>query len=88
MIYYFALFVIFFLPLKKVTTTILYLISCAPNCRMLIQKTYPFKAVCKANRKILQGQEFTITYMNLLMPTFVRRKGLRENWYFECVCER
>ena len=66
----------------------LFFFSCSPNCRMIMDKIYPFKAVGKASRKIHKGEELTITYMNLLMPTFMRRRKIRENWYFDCICSR
>ena len=41
-----------------------------------------------AAKRIVQGEELTITYTNLLMPTFMRRQKLKENWYFDCACIR
>ena len=55
---------------------------------MVVQKNYPFRGIGKASRNIQKGEEITITYMNLLMPTFMRRKKIRENWYFDCFCIR
>ena len=55
---------------------------------MIVERDYPYKAVWKASRKILKGEEFVITYMHLLMPTFMRRKEICKTWHFHCNCNR
>ena len=55
---------------------------------MIVERDYPYKAVWKASRKILKGEEFCITYMHLMMPTFMRRKEIVKTWHFHCNCNR
>ncbi len=64
------------------------LFSCAPNCRMIMERGGFFGNVCIATKDILIGEELTIHYANLLLPSYKRRQILRENWYFECQCKR
>ena len=62
--------------------------SCVPNCRIIQHHEKPYQSYCMAAKRIVQGEELTITYTNLLMPTFMRRQKLKENWYFDCACIR
>ena len=62
--------------------------SCVPNCRIIQHHEQPYKSYCMAAKRIMKGEELTITYTNLLMPTFMRRQKLKENWYFDCACQR
>ena len=62
--------------------------SCVPNCRIIQHHETPYKSYCMAAKRIMKGEELTITYTNLLMPTFMRRQKLKENWYFDCACQR
>jgi len=37
---------------------------------------------------IPEGTQVTTNYVHLHMGTYLRRERLKENWYFDCVCER
>ena len=69
-------------------TTKIYSFSCEPNCRSIQHSSWPYKSYCMALRPIQKGEELTISYVNTLMPTFMRRQKLAENWYFDCICQR
>jgi len=43
--------------------------NCTPNCRPVVQKTWPFENQCIATVDIEAGAELTITYVDLLQPT-------------------
>ena len=62
--------------------------SCFPNCRPIINRSYPYDSRCVANVDISKGSEFTINYTHLTDPTSKRNKSLKQNWYFECSCSR
>merc|ERR1719483_107549 len=62
--------------------------SCVPNCRVVQLQAKPNQSYCLALNPIKSGEELRISYVNLLMPTYMRRRHLAENWYFDCICER
>ena len=62
--------------------------SCVPNCRVVQLQSKPNQSYCLALNPIKSGEELRISYVNLLMPTYMRRRHLAENWYFDCICER
>jgi len=62
--------------------------SCVPNCRVVQLQAKPNQSYCLALNPIQSGEELRISYVNLLMPTYMRRRHLAENWYFDCICER
>ena len=81
---------IFFLVIRETKSAIsLKLIfSCVPNCRVVQLQAKPNQSYCLALNPIQSGEELRISYVNLLMPTYMRRRHLAENWYFDCICER
>ena len=66
----------------------LFFFSCVPNCRVVQLQAKPNQSYCLALNPIQSGEELRISYVNLLMPTYMRRRHLAENWYFDCICER
>ena len=43
---------------------------------------------CIATVDIKRGEEITTNYQHLHLPNSIRRKNLKENWYFDCACIR
>ena len=64
--------------------------SCKPNCYWFSSEDGS-KRIVRAISSIQKGQELTISYIGedeQLLPTYSRRKILRESKYFNCECER
>nr|XP_040567043.1 SET domain-containing protein SmydA-8-like isoform X2 [Lepeophtheirus salmonis] len=63
--------------------------SCNNNCRHVVKNegdTYEVRLY--SQRGIRRGEELTITYTNLLRPTYRRRAHLSNVWKFVCNCSR
>ena len=63
--------------------------SCKPNCFWFSSEDGS-KRIVRAITSIQKGEELTIHYIGdeHLVPTYLRRKALRESKYFNCECER
>ncbi|XP_033119972.1 histone-lysine N-methyltransferase ASHR1-like [Anneissia japonica] len=42
----------------------------------------------RATKTIMKGDEFTVPYVDVLQPTFIRQKILRQEYFFNCKCAR
>ena len=63
--------------------------SCINNARHIIEPFGDkFKISLYAQVDIEANEELTITYINLLRPTFERREKLEYLWHFVCQCPR
>ena len=60
--------------------------SCAPNC-VVIYITGDLLQV-RAARDVAIGEELTIAYTDLALPTRIRSAALRGSYGFECDCSR
>ena len=60
--------------------------SCAPNC-VLNYGPHGMLHV-RATRNIDVGEELCHSYIDLCMPTHMRRRALHNRYYFECDCSR
>ncbi|BDA44739.1 probable N-lysine methyltransferase SMYD2 at C-terminar half [Coccomyxa sp. Obi] len=59
--------------------------SCRPNC--VVARSTATAAV-HALRDIEEGEELTISYIDLGLPPSARCDELRKNFFFECTCDR
>ncbi|CAL8469524.1 g9065 [Coccomyxa elongata] len=59
--------------------------SCHPNC--VVARSAATAAV-HALRDIEEGEELTISYIDLGLPPSARCDELRKNFFFECTCDR
>lgn len=60
--------------------------SCAPN---LLKSRSGDKMVFRALQTIQQGEQLCIDYFQISAePLAYRQKTLKENWFFECACDR
>ena len=59
--------------------------SCVPNATLYIHNTM---AELRPLRKLKKGEEITINYIDITLPTRMRQKLLRETYYFDCQCDR
>uniref|UniRef100_F7FRC7 [histone H3]-lysine(4) N-trimethyltransferase n=1 Tax=Monodelphis domestica TaxID=13616 RepID=F7FRC7_MONDO len=57
--------------------------SCDPNCVIVFEGPSLF---LRAVRDIQQGEELTICYLDVLMPSAERQKQLKEQYCFDCDC--
>ncbi|XP_074078949.1 histone-lysine N-methyltransferase SMYD3 isoform X2 [Macrotis lagotis] len=57
--------------------------SCDPNCVIVFEGPNLF---LRAVRNIQLGEELTICYLDVLMPTVERQKQLKEQYCFDCDC--
>ena len=63
--------------------------SCINNARHVIEAAdESFKISLYAQVDIEANEEITITYINLLRPTFERQEQLEYLWHFVCQCSR
>lgn len=60
--------------------------SCISNSKTVLKSDYSVE--CRATVFIAQGEEITKQYVSPLEPTQLRRRKLRDGWYFECRCLR
>ncbi|TRY62157.1 hypothetical protein TCAL_03700 [Tigriopus californicus] len=42
----------------------------------------------RARRPIMRGEELSVQYLSALSGTFKRRKKIRSEWHFDCLCRR
>jgi hypothetical protein len=57
--------------------------SCLPNCVLsFVGSTIYIKTICD----IEKGEELTISYIDVSEPRAMRRKTLRERYFFTCTC--
>lgn len=59
--------------------------SCQPNCVAVFNGT---KLMIRVTENIQPGQELTISYTELLAPSFKRKEELRKQYFFDCCCIR
>ncbi|XP_039770703.1 histone-lysine N-methyltransferase SMYD3 isoform X4 [Ornithorhynchus anatinus] len=59
--------------------------SCDPNCVIVFEGTSLF---LRAVREIQKGEELTICYLDVLLPSQERQKQLKEQYCFACDCIR
>ncbi|XP_072320858.1 histone-lysine N-methyltransferase SMYD3 [Eucyclogobius newberryi] len=59
--------------------------DCGPNCVMVFEGT---KLNLRAVKDIKPGDELTVSYIDSLELTEVRRKQLEEQYHFTCSCQR
>ncbi|XP_038617029.1 histone-lysine N-methyltransferase SMYD3 isoform X1 [Tachyglossus aculeatus] len=59
--------------------------SCDPNCVIVFEGTSLF---LRAVREIQTGEELTICYLDVLLPSQERQKQLKEQYCFACDCIR
>lgn len=60
--------------------------SCVSNSKSVLKSDYSTE--CKATVFIPKGEEVTKQYVSPLETTPMRRKKLKEGWYFDCKCSR
>jgi len=70
-----------FLPITSLASH-----TCTSNS--LKDKTSPGWVITRAKTAIKQGEEITFHYTGGLKGRLIRRKALRDGWYFWCTCER
>ena len=61
--------------------------DCAPNTRMAMDGDSCSNR-CVASRNVAAGSQLTTAYVHLHLCTSLRRARLRDDWFFECTCER
>lgn len=59
--------------------------SCVPNCVAIFSGT---KLLIHATEEIKKGDEFTISYTELLCPSYQRKEDLKNRYMFECSCSK
>ena len=59
--------------------------SCHPNCVAVFNGT---TLVIHATEHIKQGDELTISYTELLCPSYQRKEDLMSRYWFECQCSK
>ncbi|XP_061554899.1 histone-lysine N-methyltransferase Smyd1-like isoform X2 [Phycodurus eques] len=59
--------------------------DCSPNCSVVLNHG---KIELRALGKIPEGQELTVSYVDFLNLSGVRKKKLMERYHFECTCQR
>ena len=64
--------------------------SCSPNCATNALLDNPNIREVRAVYDIKKGEEITVTYENVYMyhNKAERQKKIKENWDFDCICER
>ena len=62
--------------------------GCVRHSSLRFQPKYPFKAQCRANVDIKEGDSILISYVSPLMPDYSRKATLKEGWHFDCLCPR
>ena len=62
--------------------------GCIANTSQVFSRRPPYTSTCMATVDITRGQEIFTTYLKRTQPTDLRRKKLKDGWYFECICER
>nr|DBA26898.1 TPA: hypothetical protein GDO54_011097 [Pyxicephalus adspersus] len=59
--------------------------SCDPNCVIVFEGT---SLQLRSVKKILKGEELTISYIDVKMPTSLRQAQLQRQYCFNCDCHR
>eukprot|EP00743_Colponemidia_sp_Colp-15_P008046 GILK01008719.1.p1 GENE.GILK01008719.1~~GILK01008719.1.p1 ORF type:complete len:502 (-),score=77.64 GILK01008719.1:206-1711(-) len=59
--------------------------SCESNCVNMFEGR---NQVVRTLRPILKGEELCVSYIELAAPTVVRKKELKESYFFDCRCNR
>ena len=59
--------------------------SCWPNCAVMFEGRV---ASLRALRPIRKGEELSISYIELALPTSERRRMLQDGYCFHCQCSR
>ena len=59
--------------------------SCTPNCERVVEGG---RLEVVTVREVVRGEELTISYTDLLLPTVRRRAILATSKHFHCECER
>lgn len=62
--------------------------ACAPSCCVLREPGAPAVLRVCAARAVREGEELSISYIDLRLPRAERRALLRESYSFECACHR
>ena len=57
--------------------------SCDPNCVAIFDGT---SVSLRTIKEVQAGEEFVISYVNLLAPTEIRQMELEEGYMFTCCC--
>ena len=60
---------------------------CICNARYTIHPD-TFEMYVRARRTILAGEEISVQYLSALVGNLKRRKKIRSEWYFDCLCKR
>ena len=59
--------------------------SCLPNCVAVFNG---IKLLIHATEQIKQGDELTISYTELLCPSYQRKEDLKSHYLFDCNCPK
>ena len=59
--------------------------SCQPNCVAVFNGT---RLLIHATENTRQGDELTISYTELLCPSYQRKEDLKSRYLFECKCAK
>jgi len=62
--------------------------SCIANCRTIWQTEAPFGNKTYAVTDIKKGEEIFTSYLRSSLCSLIRRKSIKESWYFDCKCRR
>ncbi|QQP49828.1 Msta_ isoform A [Caligus rogercresseyi] len=62
--------------------------DCTPNARPVMTQKDPYECRLIASRDIQTGEVININYVHPQKPNRIRKRILKENWYFECFCRR
>eukprot|EP00092_Neocalanus_flemingeri_P045750 GFUD01051271.1.p1 GENE.GFUD01051271.1~~GFUD01051271.1.p1 ORF type:complete len:551 (-),score=122.42 GFUD01051271.1:56-1708(-) len=62
--------------------------QCVQNCRMVWNTEAPYDNKVVAAQDLKAGEEIASSYLRPSMCSLVRRKTLKEGWYFDCECSR
>ena len=62
------------------------MLNFSSNTKTVITPDHKLEMI--AQIRIEAGQEITNQYLNAEKPTYIRRSYLKENWFFDCTCDR
>nr|ACO14686.1 msta, isoform A [Caligus clemensi] len=62
--------------------------DCVPKRRPIIGHETPYGLTMISTRNINEGEILSINYVHTQKPNRIRRRTLKDNWYFECSCKR
>ncbi len=60
---------------------------CICNARYMINPK-SFEMFVRARRPIRKGEEISVQYLSALYGNFKRRRKIRADWHFDCLCKR